>query len=90
MTNLKKTPGINADQQQLLKKLPGVDHIIEIANNEPALTDTPRALLTDSVRQVLDRLRSSILEDNQTINETDFTDADILKKLKKSLIQPCP
>lgn len=83
MTNFKKNPGINADQQQLLKNLPGVDHILEIANKDPALTDMPRTLLTDSVRQVLDRLRNSILEDYQTINENDLTDADILKRIKE-------
>jgi L-seryl-tRNA(Ser) seleniumtransferase len=82
MTNLKKNPGINADQQQLLKRLPGVDHIIEVAYNDPALTDTPRNLLTNSARQVLDHLRTTILEGNQTVNQNDLTDADILKRIK--------
>jgi L-seryl-tRNA(Ser) seleniumtransferase len=82
MAESKKNPGINTTQQQQLKKLPGVDHILEIAQNDPALTDTPRILLTDSVRRVLDQLRSTILEDHQTILESDLTDAEILTKIK--------
>ncbi|MDA3898635.1 MAG: L-seryl-tRNA(Sec) selenium transferase [Desulfobacteraceae bacterium] len=83
MTDLNKKPGINAVQQEQLKQLPGVDHILEIADNDPALKDTPRNLLTNSVRQVLDRLRNTILEKNQSIHENDLTDMDILKKIKR-------
>ncbi|RLC28245.1 MAG: L-seryl-tRNA(Sec) selenium transferase [Deltaproteobacteria bacterium] len=85
MKDLNRKPGINAVQQQLLKKLPGVDHILAIADNDPALADTPRTLLTDFTRRVLDRLRCIILEDNQTILESDLTDTDILKKIKQAV-----
>ncbi|MEZ4550083.1 MAG: hypothetical protein R2860_07185 [Desulfobacterales bacterium] len=37
--------------QQALKKLPGVDHLLEIAGKEPELSDAPRKLLTDSAGQ---------------------------------------
>ncbi|MBC2714708.1 MAG: L-seryl-tRNA(Sec) selenium transferase [Desulfobacteraceae bacterium] len=83
MTDSKKKPDLNAAQQLLLKKLPGVDHVLETAKQDPELRNTPRTLLTDSVRQVVDRLRKSILEDHQKMHETDFTDADILKKIKR-------
>jgi len=83
MSDFKKKTAINSVQQQLLKKLPGVDHILDIANNDPAMAETPRTLLTNSVRKVLDRLRNTILGNNQTIDESDITDTEILKKIKR-------
>lgn len=85
MTDLKKQTGINEAQQQLFRKLPGIDHILEIAKQNLELKDTPRTLLTDSVRQVVERLRNTILDDHQKIDEDDFTDKAILKKIKKAV-----
>ena len=85
MTDSEKKIGIQANQQSLLKKLPGIDHILEITKQDPELGDTPRTLLTDSVRQVVDRLRNIILEDHQKINENDFTDTAILDKINKAV-----
>ncbi len=85
MTDSKKKTGINATQQLLLKRLPGVDHILEITNQDPELENTPRILLTDSVRQVVERLRNTIIEDHQQIHENDLTNETILEKIKKAV-----
>jgi L-seryl-tRNA(Ser) seleniumtransferase len=83
MTETEKQTGINETQQLLLRKLPGIDHILEIAKHDPELKDTPKTLLTASVRQVVDRLRNTILEDNQKIHENAFTDKAILKNIQR-------
>ena len=85
MTDSKKKIGIEANQQLLLKKLPGVDHLLEITNQDPELGETPRTLLTDSVRQVVNRLRDTILEDHQKILENDLTDKAVIEKIRKAV-----
>ena len=70
-------------QQALLKKLPGVDHLLEIAGKEPELSDAPRKLLTDSARQCLDRFRKMII-DGHPLSEADISDTAVLQKIKKS------
>ena len=85
MTDLKKQTSINEARQLLFRKLPGIDHILEIAKQDLALRDTPRTLLTNSVRQIVARLRNTIFDDNQKIHENDFTDTAILERIKKSV-----
>ncbi|MCD6584705.1 MAG: L-seryl-tRNA(Sec) selenium transferase [Desulfobacteraceae bacterium] len=85
MTDLKKQTNINEARQLLFRKLPGIDHLLEIAKQDLTLRDTPRTLLTNSVRQIVARLRNTILEDHQKIHESDFTDTAILERIKKSI-----
>ncbi len=83
MTDSKKQTGINETQQLLLRKLPGIDHILEIAKQDQELGGTPKTLLTDSVRQVVERLRNTILEDHQKIHENAFMDKAILENIQR-------
>jgi len=85
ITDLKKQTNINEARQLLFRKLPGIDHLLEIAKQDLTLRDTPRTLLTNSVRQIVARLRNTILEDHQKIHERDFTDTAILERIKKSV-----
>ncbi len=83
MTDSENKPGINSTQQSLLKKLPGIDHILEITKQDEILADIPKKLLTDTVRQVVDRLRNAILEGHQKLHENNFTDTHILGKIQE-------
>ncbi len=85
MTHPTPRPGITPEQQALLKKLPAVDHILELAGKTTELSDVPRRLLTDSVRNCLDRLRKTIINGRPMVSETDISDNAVLREVKNIL-----
>jgi len=85
MTETKQKTDIHPTRQQYLKKLPGVDHMLEIAKQDPELSVTPRILLTDVVRQEVARIRKTILDEHQKIFETDLNDNTILNSIRKTV-----
>ena len=72
-------------QQNLLKMLPGVDHILEIAKHDPFFKDIPKSLAVQSVRETLEALRLSIREQNADMTPEHLKDEQIIEKLKKVL-----
>ncbi|MEE9566991.1 MAG: L-seryl-tRNA(Sec) selenium transferase [Desulfobacteria bacterium] len=65
-------------QQSLLRKLPGVDHVLELWDKKQPIEDVPRTVLVRSIRTTLDQLRTSILADDESLNETMFDDDQLL------------
>ena len=65
-------------QQSLLRKLPGVDHVLELWDRAEPVKDVPRALLVRSIRTTLDRLRARILAGDELLNETVFGDNQLV------------
>ena len=63
---------INNKQQNLLRKLPGVDRILESAGKDPGFNDLPKSVLVNSARDVIENLRKIILYDNEKITEKDL------------------
>ena len=55
----------NMDQQQqeFLKRLPGVDKILEQAKEDPFLGNMPKSVLVDAARSAIDDLRKKITRD---------------------------
>jgi L-seryl-tRNA(Ser) seleniumtransferase len=84
MTDSGKKPGIDAHKQSLLRKLPGVDHLLEIAKADTTLSDTPKTVLTKAVRQVVDECRKGIL-DGGTITEESLIDNVLLFEVKAKI-----
>ncbi len=68
-------------RQSLLKKLPGVDHLLEQTKADPFFEDIPRSVLVNSVRSVIDLLRSDILSAAPDI-EKNLSDTVILEKIR--------
>ncbi|MCF8091624.1 MAG: L-seryl-tRNA(Sec) selenium transferase [Desulfotignum sp.] len=64
------------DKHQLLKHLPGVDHMLEKARQDNRFAAVPRQVLTGAIRTVLDDLRQAILAGR----ETGFDDTAVLLK----------
>jgi len=85
MTDSEKKSEIPAARQALLRNLPGVDHLLEIAGHDLELNAAPRTLLTDCVRKTIDQLRQAILNGPPELPETALTDADILHQVRKSV-----
>lgn len=54
---------LEISSQEMLRKLPGVDRLLQVDSLREALTHHPRRLVLESVRQVLESKRREILED---------------------------
>jgi len=66
-------------QQNLLRKLPGVDHVLELWDKtQPVEDGVPRAVLVRSIRTTLDRLRTRILAGDELLDEALFSDSQLL------------
>jgi len=69
---------INSKQQSLLRKLPGVDRILEAAGKDPCFADLPKSVVVDSSRQVIEDLRKVILYDHEKIAAADLDISNII------------
>jgi L-seryl-tRNA(Ser) seleniumtransferase len=75
---------INKKQQTLLRMLPGIDHIIELAKSEPFFDNIPKSVLARSARYVVENLRASILDKSPDITDKNLSDSLILENVKNS------
>ncbi len=66
------------DKRHLLKKLPGVDRMLILVSGVPDASDVPRTVVTESIRQTIDRLRKAVLENQAGIGEDDFEEAALI------------
>jgi len=73
----------NGTAQTLLRKLPGVDHILEALPKDPYFRDLPKPIVVRSIRAVIDRLRHAILETATPVDETDLSETAILAAVKE-------
>ena len=64
------------DKHLQLKSLPGVDHILTLAETDDRFTRIPHRLVLESVRRAIDNTRKQILEDKPVI----ISDEAILKQ----------
>ncbi|MGB5156058.1 L-seryl-tRNA(Sec) selenium transferase [Desulfobacterium sp. N47] len=73
---------LNEKQLNLLKMLPGIDHIIELSKTEPSFFNVPRSVLLLSIRKTVGKLRNEILDVSHGLNEKDLTDSMVIEKIK--------
>jgi L-seryl-tRNA(Ser) seleniumtransferase len=69
---------MDSKQQALLRKLPGVDHVLELWDGTQPVKDVPRAVVARSIRNTLDRFRTRILAGDELLDETMFGDDQLL------------
>jgi L-seryl-tRNA(Ser) seleniumtransferase len=69
---------VEPKQQSLLRKLPGVDHVLELWDKVQPLADVPRTLLVQSIRATLDQLRTQILAGDELLDEAVFGDSQLI------------
>ncbi|MGE0084327.1 MAG: L-seryl-tRNA(Sec) selenium transferase [Desulfococcaceae bacterium] len=72
---------ISEKQRNLLRMLPGVDHILEISKNDIFFKDIPRMVLMTGIREVIGNMRSNIRSGQET-GEKDLSDPAILDLVK--------
>ncbi len=76
---------LSTKQQNLLKRLPGIDFILENAKNEPFFTNIPKSVLVRSARSVVEALRSDILNSNNEIADETPNVSLLLEKVGNSV-----
>ncbi len=64
-------------KHSLLKLVPGVDRMMELAKHDARFTDIPSAIVKTSIRHILEKMRKSIL----TNGATGISDTSILSKV---------
>jgi len=70
---------LNPEQQALLRKLPGVDHVLELWEERPPVDQIPRTVLVDAIRSALGQLRTAILGAGDPMDEMVFSDSELLR-----------
>jgi L-seryl-tRNA(Ser) seleniumtransferase len=78
----KKLVQINSNQQALLRKLPGVDHLMELTAKEAFFNDIPPAVVVNSIRSVIDSKRNAILNDDPAIKTYSLSDPSLIEAVK--------
>ena len=73
----------NNKKQTLLQNLPGVDHILEIAQVEPFFENIPKTVIVPSIRSVIEDLRTDILDGSLDMTENSLSDTQVLENVKK-------
>ena len=78
---------LNETQQMLLRTLPGVDHILEIAKTDRSIANIPQSVLVNSIRSTIESYRQRILKNDVKITEKNLTDSCVLEDVKFSVKQ---
>ena len=76
---------ISQKQQTLLKKLPGVDKMLELISDVSAYDHVPRQVITQAIRGCIDELRTAVLDEAHWITDQDFTDESLLSRVEKDI-----
>ncbi len=72
-------------QKEYLRKLPGVDAILEIAKADPFFADIPRSLLMRTIRSVIEDRRRAIIQHTHEHPEGSFSERAITESVKHSV-----
>lgn len=69
-------------QQNLLRKLPGIDRILEQARSDPFFSEVPRSLLTRVSRSLVEGLRKAVIQGEHAIGLDDLADDRVMARLR--------
>jgi L-seryl-tRNA(Ser) seleniumtransferase len=72
-------------QQRLLRGIPGVDRILELAGTEREFELIPKNVLTRSIRKVVERIRSDILAGENKVSEESIGREHVLGMVRKEV-----
>jgi L-seryl-tRNA(Ser) seleniumtransferase len=68
---------ISNNQQNMLRMLPGVDHVLELCGTRSFFREIPKTVLVNAIRKVLESLRIGILKSEPGITEESLSDDHI-------------
>jgi L-seryl-tRNA(Ser) seleniumtransferase len=75
---------LSETQQIRLRRLPGVDRILELSKTDAFFQDVPISVVTRSTRQVIESLRTAILENSAETIEHGLSEASVVERIKES------
>ena len=70
---------MDAKQQALFRRLPGVDHVLALWDKSDTEKQVPRPVVVKSIRKVIEDLRLRISTSDDGVDETLFSDAALLR-----------
>ncbi len=73
---------VTEKQQAMLRSIPGIDRILELAGEKKEFELVPRSVLTKSARYVVEQVRKEILAGEKTLSEEDLGKDRILLRVK--------
>ena len=76
---------MNAKQQALLRKLPGVDHLMAHAVGDTFFENIPQIVVVNSIRSVIDARRQAILGEDPAIDENSLSDSLMIDAVKQAV-----
>lgn len=74
-------------QQQMLRKLPGVDYLLEIIKTDGFFKDIPRSVIINAIRTALEAIRADIFSGQTDMENTfsdKFSDKNVLNQIRLS------
>ena len=80
-----KKPDITESQQDLLRRLPGVDAILGVIAQKGLFTDIPRRVVTQSVRDAINQFRHEILSRPEAFSSAHLSEDAILEKVRAAV-----
>ncbi len=77
---------MNVDEKDLtlLKRLPGIDHIMELLEKDDFFLNIPRSVRLQCARKTVAGLRADIISGQKRISEADLADEGILHRVRNS------
>jgi len=73
------------EQQQLLRRLPGVDQLLELTCDDRDLSDVPRTIRVAAARNTVDSLRQIILGDARGLRAEDLQSSALCRRMKAAM-----
>lgn len=74
---------ITPEQQDLLKKLPGVDTMIACLAGHFDTDTVPRRVVVEAIRRTIDDLRAAILKNNPPISSDDLNETALTRRIER-------
>ena len=75
---------MSADRTAALRHLPSVDQVLRVVSARPGLAEIPRARLTETVREVLDRERRRLLGGAGEANDAEALATRVIEATRKT------
>jgi L-seryl-tRNA(Ser) seleniumtransferase len=72
-------------QRHLLRRLPAVDRVIDLAKTESGFERVPPSVVVGAIRTVIEAQRCRIREGNGTLTDAELTDAAIMDRVKETV-----
>ena len=80
-----KLVAIDPNQQILLRKLPGVDSLMELCAKVDFFRDIPQTVIVNSIRSVIDARRKAILSADPSMNEKSLSSSQMVDAVKQAV-----